>query len=113
MNKAINCQRFKPPSEIEERELSTESPEETLEDIEARLESLENIYESQSLAAAELSRLAKDSLILGVVPTALKAALETEECLKSMAKTRRLCQMCQEEWRVKRDEEMAAIRNEP
>ncbi len=90
-----------------------DSPDEdSLEEMEGRLDRLNNVYDNQSLIAGKLIEKVRESLRLGDIPTGEKAALEADEALDCMVTSMCLCRKLRGEIIQKRDEELAAIREE-
>ncbi len=109
-----NRSRYLPPSESEERELSAESPDETLSEMESRADTLDEIFKQQSAAAQGFIESIRHKLSLhsfGIPPT-MEQVVQLQDAIQSLTQTQALCRLVRKELAVKRDEELRAIRNE-
>lgn len=80
--------------------------QETLEEMEARLETLDSTFKSQSSAANSYINTVKSSLECGDIVTGRAFAIQADEAIESMKKTWQLWQKLHDEIKEKQKEIM-------
>ncbi len=103
MNKATRS-RYLPPSEAEDLEATAEMPEETLEEMQSRADTLDEIFQSHSDVAEGRSRGIRTNLAKYGITPSMERIIELQECILSMVKTHYLCLKVRKELAEKRDD---------
>lgn len=110
MNK-VTRSRYLPASESEERKLSAESPDEILEEMQSRADTLDEVFKQQSTAAWALVERIKKNLAFGI-PATIETVIQLQDAIQSLIQTQALTRLVRKELAEKYDEEMRALRGE-
>lgn len=112
MNK-VTRSRYLPPSEADDEEATAETPEETLEELEARADTIDEVFKQQSAAAEERIEDIRKRLCFTFAPESpvMELVIETQEAILSLIQTQALTRLVRKELAEKRDEELRELKN--
>lgn len=113
MNK-VTRSRYLPPSEAEDLEMTAETPDETLEEIQSRADTIDSILQSQSAAAQAFVESIRNKLTRGLSPnfSIMEKVIQLQEAIQSMVQSQQLTRLVRKELAEKYEDELAAIRAE-
>ena len=104
-----NRSRYLPPSEIDDEEATAEMPEETLEEMQSRADTVDSILRSQSAAAQAFVESIRHKLSFGIKPS-MEKVIQLQDAIQNMVQSQALTRLVRKELAEEYDEEMQAIR---